>query len=65
MEHIENFRTRIAYKGKYIFWRNAAIMMLGAWLVAMVFMVRAMKANLDTQAKFINPDEIAATMEVR
>ncbi len=56
-------RPRIAYKDKYLFWRNASAILAIAFVMALVFWVRAAKANLQTQAMLINPG-IAATIEV-
>ena len=58
-------RARISYKDKYLFWRNAAIILGVSFVIALVFMVRAAKATIDMQAKFISPDGIVTELEVR
>jgi hypothetical protein len=57
-------RPRIAYKDKYLFWRNAAVILAVAFVISLVFMVRAAKANLETQAMLISPDGVRAHIEV-
>lgn len=54
---------RISYREKYLFWRNASLILGVSFILSLVFWVRAAKANLQTQAMLINPG-IAATIEV-
>lgn len=62
MEH----RPRISYKDKYLFWRNAAVILAVAFVMALVFWVQAAKANLEAQAQLISPDGVRAEIvEVR
>ncbi len=58
-------RSRIHYKEKYQFAKTCAIWSFCAFLLAMLFLVRAVNANLKMQAKFISPNGVMATMEVK